>query len=418
MPVRVDGDLDVDVALAPGRAVSPALRDNRGDRSGGSCPRLYRWRPWIHSRTDVNTRRIALAVGDSAGHFYPALAVADAYARRASDTDVVFFGPPGFAGELAARHHCRYFEIIGAQLVRAGLGRRIAGAARTLAGVIVARRHLRVLKPRLVVGFGGYSSGATLLAARTLRLATAVHEGNVRPGLANRWLARIVDRVYVNHGEARQFLAPRSLRVTGWPVRAEVAALADVPRRPWRGDRPARLLVCAASRGGAFFAREVPKLLERLARLEIPLEVHHQSGDAEPLPIQRAYERAGIAARVSPFIDDVSAAYRWADVAIVRAGAGTIAELAVAGLPALLVPLADAADDHQTRNARAFAASGAARWAFEREWDAPAAAAQLAHLLSDSESYAAMSSAARRLATPGAADAVVDDCELLMRGRW
>jgi UDP-N-acetylglucosamine--N-acetylmuramyl-(pentapeptide) pyrophosphoryl-undecaprenol N-acetylglucosamine transferase len=361
---------------------------------------------------------VALAVGVTAGHFYPALAVAEAYLRRASDTEVVFFGPRGFGAELAARHHCRYYRITGAQLARTGAGGRLIGTARTLAGIVQARRQLHTLKARLVIGFGGYSSGAILLAARTLRLTTAVHEANVRPGLANRWIARVVDRVYVNHAEAAQFLAAQSLGVTGWPVRSQVCALAEWPRQSWRGSRPARILVCAASRGGSFFAREVPALLERLASMEIPLEVHHQSGDVEPLPIELAYTRAGIVARVSPFIDDMATAYRWADLAIVRAGAGTIAELALAGLPALLVPLANAADDHQTVNARAFVASGAAAWAHQRDWDARAVAAQLAHLLSDSESFAAMSSAARRLAAPGAADALVDDCEALMRGRW
>jgi UDP-N-acetylglucosamine--N-acetylmuramyl-(pentapeptide) pyrophosphoryl-undecaprenol N-acetylglucosamine transferase len=194
-------------------------------------------------------------------------------------------------------------------------------------------------------------------------LATAIHEANIRPGLANRWIARLVDRVYVNHAETAQVLASQRLVVIGWPVRSYLCELAELPRQSWHGVRPARILVCAASRGGSFFAREVPALLERLASTAIPLEVHHQSGDVEPLPIELAYTRAGIVAHVSPFIDDMAAAYRWADLAIVRAGAGTIAELAIAGLPALLVPLADAADDHQTVNARAFVAAGAAAWA-------------------------------------------------------
>lgn len=361
---------------------------------------------------------MALAVGDTAGHFYPALAVAEAYVRHASDTEVVLVGPRGIGAELAARHHHPYWEIAGAQLARVGAAGRMLGAARTLVGIAQARRRLLALQTRLVIGFGGYSSGAILLAARTLRVTTAIHEANLQPGLANRWLARVVDRVYVNHAEAAQFLASERLAVTAWPVRSQVCALAEWTRPAWRGTRPAHILVCAASRGGAFFAREVPSLLQRLATLEAPLEVHHQSGDADPRPIQLAYAHAGIAAQVSPFIDDVAAAYRWADLAIVRAGAGTLAELAIAGLPALVVPLADAADDHQTVNARAFVASGAAMSAHESGWDSQAVAAQLAHVLGDAESFAAMSSAARRLAAPGAAAALVDDCEALMAGRW
>lgn len=365
----------------------------------------------------MTTRRVGLAVGDTPGHFYPALAVADAYVRRAPDAEVVFFGPR-VGAELSARHHRRYYEISGAQLVRTGVGGQMMGAARTLAGIVQARRHLLASKTRLVIGFGGYASGAILLAARTLRLTTVIHEANVRPGLANRWLAGVVHGVYVNHAEAAPFLASRNAAVIGWPVRSEIGELAGRPRQLWHGVRPARILVCAASRGGAFFASAIPALLERLTAMAIPLEVHHQSGDIAPPPIELAYRRAGIVARVSPFIDDMAAAYRWADLAIVRAGAGTIAELAIAGLPSLLVPLADAADDHQTVNARAFAAAGAAARADERNWDADAVEAQLAHLLRDAESHAAMSSAARRLAIPGAADALVDECETLMEGHW
>jgi UDP-N-acetylglucosamine--N-acetylmuramyl-(pentapeptide) pyrophosphoryl-undecaprenol N-acetylglucosamine transferase len=148
------------------------------------------------------------------------------------------------------------------------------------------------------------------------------------------------------------------------------------------------------------------------------VDVHHQSDDAPPAPIADAYARAGISAKVSPFIDDVPAAYAWADFAITRAGAGTLAELAVAGLPALLVPLADAARDHQRDNADAAAAAGAALWVSESGWDAADLSGRLVALLAEGGAWTRMAVAARRLAIPGAADAVVDDCEALMRGRW
>jgi UDP-N-acetylglucosamine--N-acetylmuramyl-(pentapeptide) pyrophosphoryl-undecaprenol N-acetylglucosamine transferase len=164
--------------------------------------------------------------------------------------------------------------------------------------------------------------------------------------------------------------------------------------------------------------REVPALLARVAAGGRALDVLHQAGEVVPALVAQAYAQAGIIARVSPFMDDLATCYGWADLAISRAGAGTLAELAVAGLPSLLVPLADAAADHQRWNAALYGAAGAALWTTERDWDGAALAARLAQLLNDGPTWAALSASARRLAVPHAAEAVVDECEQLMRGRW
>ena len=363
-------------------------------------------------------RRIALVVGDTRGHFYPALAVAEAFRTRGDELDVVFFGPRGIGSELAARAGFRYRVVVGAPLARAGLTARVAAGSRTLAGIVLARGALRALGTRLVMGFGGYASGALVLAACTIRVRAVVLEANVRPGLANRLVARVADRVYLNHAAAGRWCSAHRLRVTGWPVRADVRALADLPREGPDRARPARILVCSGSRGGAFLGREVPGLLARVATQGHALDVHHQSGDADPVPIGEAYARAGITARVSPFVDDLAACYRWADFAIARAGGGTLAELAVAGLPSLLVPLADAADDHQRWNAALYGAEGAALWTSERDWDVGTLAHRLATALCDQSTWSALSSSARRLAVPDAANKVVEDCDALMRGDW
>ena len=361
--------------------------------------------------------RIALVVGDTRGHFYPALAVAEAFRRRASDAEIVFFGPRGLGADLAARSGFPYRAVAGSPLARAGLPARAAAAGRTLIGIAQARRALRALGTNLVMGFGGYASGAVILAARTLGIRAAIHEANVHPGLANRLLARVANRVYLNHAAAGTGFPADRLRVTGWPVRDAIRALVDVPRGSPGHARPARILVCSGSRGGAFLAREVPGLLARVVAGGRALEVHHQSADAAPATVGDAYARAGIAARVSRFIDDLPACYRWADLVIGRAGAGTVAELAVAGLPSLLVPLAAAANDHQRGNASLFGAEGAARWTAERDWDPGTLAAWLLHALGDPATWSRLSASARRRAVPDAADAVVDDCERLMRGR-
>ena len=392
-------------------AFVPCRRD-----AGSLSPARMTSRAAIPSPT--RARRVALVVGDTPGHFYPALAVAEAFRRRVADADIVFFGPRGIGAALAARGGLQYRAVLVSQLARASLADRVTAIGRTLVGIVQARCALRPFGAKLVMGFGGYASGPVVLAARTLGVRAVIHEANMRPGIANRWLARLADRVYLNHAAAGRWFPPHRVRVTGWPVRTAVRALADLPRDFPGRTRPARILVCSGSRGGAFLAREVPGLLARVAAGGRVLDVRHQSADASPAAIGDAYTRLGIAACVSPFIDDLPASYGWADLVIARAGAGTLAELAVAGLPSLLVPLADAASDHQRENAARFGADGAALWTRERDWDAAALAAQLAQVLGDPATWNALAASARRLAIPDAADTVLDDCEELMRGRW
>ena len=175
-----------------------------------------------------------------------------------------------------------------------------------------------------------------------------------------------------------------------------------------------RILVTGGSQGAEFLNRNAPELLASVARMGIGVEVRHQVGDFAPSPVVTAYARACLAASVVPYIDDMAAAYAWADFAVTRSGSATIAELAVAGLPSLLVPLPSAAGDHQTANAVAFADAGAACWVAESDWHASELAGQIAGLLRDPQAWLALSRRARELATPDAADVVVASCEAML----
>ncbi len=208
--------------------------------------------------------------------------------------------------------------------------------------------------------------------------------------------------------------------VTGNPVRSEIASVgADIRRPPCPSDRPVRILITGGSQGAHFLDRNAPALLRHMADHGLRLEIRHQVGDGDPAPVRAAYAHAWLSASVTSYIQDMAEAYRWADFAIARAGAGTIAELAVCGLPSLLVPLPGSANDHQTVNAVAFAdAAGAARWVREREWQAETLAARLVSLLHDVHAWTLTSERARQFATPDAARALVADCEDLMAGQW
>jgi UDP-N-acetylglucosamine--N-acetylmuramyl-(pentapeptide) pyrophosphoryl-undecaprenol N-acetylglucosamine transferase len=181
--------------------------------------------------------------------------------------------------------------------------------------------------------------------------------------------------------------------------------------------RPARVLVLSSTRGAPFLAGRVPELLAEVERRGVTVEVLHQSGEVTAGDVAHAYRRVAIKATVAPYLDEIASAYRWADLVIARSGAGTIAEAAAAGVPALLVPLADAAGDHQAANAAAVAAAGAAIAVREEEWRGEALARRITALL-EPPAWVAAARAARGLAAPDAAARIVADCETLMAGRW
>lgn len=357
-------------------------------------------------------RRVALVVGDTPGHLFPALAVATAYRDRHADIEIVFLGPEDSEMNPAVRNGSTYCPVPGAQLARVGPVTRLLSLIRTLFGVVVARRLLRERRTQLILGFGGYSSGAVVLAAKTLGLRTAISEGNVRAGLANRLLGRIVNRIYLASGDV-QYLPRDRACVTGWPIRPEIAALGLNDRR--REDkRRLRILVCSGSRGGEFFARVMPDLAASLRTRGYFVSVWHQCAEAPVDRVKRAYQESEVEARVTSFIDDIAPAYQWADFAITRGGAGVLAEIAAAALPSLIIPLPDAAENHQSWNARRFASLGGALWTGENEWDLTDASRKIDSMMSDPERWASASKAIANLSVPGAAGAIVDDCERML----
>lgn len=356
---------------------------------------------------------IALATGGTAGHVTPALAVADALRRRWPDAQLLFLGSAGgFEARLVAAHGHTFIALPAAPLYGVGALGWLRAIERLAAGVRQARRVLGDADARLVVGFGGYASAGAVLAARTLGVASVVHEANARPGLTNRLLARAAQAVCVSWPETAQRL-PGTVPVhhTGMPIRT---AIATPTARPAPVAGHMRLLVCGGSLGSAFLNRHAAQLAAALRAAGVAVEVRHQAG-ARPLDeIRAGYAAAGVAARVEAHIDQMAAAYAWADCAVACAGAATLAEIAAAALPALVVPLASAADDHQADNAAAFARASGAPWVRESEWDATALAAVLAPLAHDPARWTALSRRVHAIARPDAADAVATVCAGLM----
>lgn len=356
-------------------------------------------------------QRVVLAGGGTGGHVTPALALAEAFRAQVPSCDVLFIGTPqGMEATLVPKRGWRIETVPGSRLVGGGLMAKLKGVRNLIQGILAARAILQREKPSLVIGVGGYASGAALLAARTLGIATAVHESNAVPGLTNRVLGVLVDRVYLGFAAARGDFPRDSSFVSGNPVRPEIRLIGG-DRVGMDGTRPPRILVVGGSQGSEFLNERVPGLLAALGELGVAVEVRHQVGKLAPAPVVARYVDLAIPHTVDAFIDDMAAAYAWADFAITRSGSGTVAELAAAGLPALLVPFPHAAGDHQAANAKAFAEAGAGTWVRQADWSEAKLSQNLKDLLTHSLKWQAASQAARRMAGGDAALAVVADCQ-------
>jgi UDP-N-acetylglucosamine--N-acetylmuramyl-(pentapeptide) pyrophosphoryl-undecaprenol N-acetylglucosamine transferase len=273
---------------------------------------------------------------------------------------------------------------------------------------------MRLFDPQLVVGLGGFASGPGGLAAWLSRRPLVVHEQNAVAGLTNQALSRLAARVYAAFpGAFKKAGKAHAEIVIGNPVREEVALIGETPRpaEDMQGRR-LRLLVVGGSLGAAALNQQVPDALARLAEsggvAALP-EVRHQAGRDKCTATRERYAVAGVEADISEFIDDMAAAYDWADLVVCRAGALTIAELAAAAKPSLLVPYPHAVDDHQTANARQLVEAGAARLLPQ----STLSASSLAEALTDAlvpQRLAAMAVAARGRAHLDAVERLVAGC--------
>lgn len=354
--------------------------------------------------------RVAIAGGGTGGHVTPALAIAAALEAAGVGAPLFVGTAHGLEARLVPARGYRLHTLPGSRLVGGGLIAKIKGLWGLMLGIFAARRVLLQERIEVVIGVGGYASGAALLAARTLGLPTAIHESNAVPGLTNRVLGRLVGRVWIGMAAAAASFAVAKTTLVGNPVRPEIASLRTPRSLPIPGSRPLAVLIVGGSQGARFLNDEVPSLLAAVCAAGVPLRVRHQVGKLEAAPVRAAYAAAGIEADVVAYIDDMAGALSAADLAITRAGSGTLAELAAAGLPALLVPFPFAAGDHQAANAAAFCAAGAGTWSNQAAWQVQKLAPWIVSLLTDPAAYQRASQAARAAGHPDAATVLVADC--------
>jgi UDP-N-acetylglucosamine--N-acetylmuramyl-(pentapeptide) pyrophosphoryl-undecaprenol N-acetylglucosamine transferase len=349
---------------------------------------------------------VLIMAGGTGGHVFPALAVAKVLRERG--VAVVWLGVPASMESRLVPANGFPIEWVRVQGIRGkGLLAWLMAPLRIVDAVLQAMAVLRRVRPRAVLGAGGYVSGPGGIAAWLMRIPLLIHEQNAIPGLTNRWLARLAGQVM--QAFPGTFKASVHARTVGNPVRADIAATpAPASRFAGRSGR-ARLLVFGGSLGAQRLNALVPKALAHLDPERRP-HVRHQAGERGIDAARAAYQENHVEAEVTPFIEDMAAAYAWADVAVCRAGAMTVAELQAAGLGALLIPLPIATDDHQTKNAAALVSVGAARVLQERDMTAESLSACIAELTADRARMLEMAEAARSLRVIDAATQVADFC--------
>ncbi|HET7746686.1 MAG TPA: undecaprenyldiphospho-muramoylpentapeptide beta-N-acetylglucosaminyltransferase [Vicinamibacteria bacterium] len=347
-------------------------------------------------------RTILIAAGGTGGHLFPGIAVADELRARDPGTRVVFVGTPkGLESRLVPRAGYELVLLPILPLKNVGPARMLEGLlalpwALTKAALLVVR-----LRPAAVLGVGGYAGGPLVLMAALLGVRTVILEPNAKPGFTNRVLKPFVRAAAVTYPETIAALGGKGL-VTGNPVRGGFARLPPKAHQP-----PFALLVFGGSQGSRVLNRAMVDALPHLPGAD-RLAVVHQTGTAARDEIARAYSDRSRPAEVVEFLDDMERRFAQADLVVCRSGATTCAELTVAGKAAVLVPFAQAADDHQRHNARALEAAGAAVMVEEKDLSGGRLAAAIKAALEEPGRLEQMETAARRLGRPDAAARVAD----------
>jgi UDP-N-acetylglucosamine--N-acetylmuramyl-(pentapeptide) pyrophosphoryl-undecaprenol N-acetylglucosamine transferase len=360
-----------------------------------------------------------LTGGGTGGHLFPGIALAGALRKRFPESKLVFIGTHRqLDQEILAGLDFEQKSIHCMGLKGMGTLQRVQSLASLPKAVLEARRLIKDFQPEVLVGLGGYVTGPVLLAARWLGIPSCIHEQNSIPGLANRWAARCATKIFVSIPGTYPF-SPAKTLVTGNPVReALLKAARKTPDRPKTGQA-FTLLVMGGSLGAHRLNLLLPEaLIPFQKQVSFPFRVIHQTGQADCQQVQEVYQAAGIQAEVAAFFKDMAAVYKASDLVVARAGATTLAELAVMGLPALLIPYPYAADDHQAANAAYYVAGGGALMSREDELSAEKLTSVLVELAQAPETLGRMAQAMQRLAIPDAAERILDACvHLTQRGQ-
>jgi UDP-N-acetylglucosamine--N-acetylmuramyl-(pentapeptide) pyrophosphoryl-undecaprenol N-acetylglucosamine transferase len=354
------------------------------------------------------TMRTALMMaGGTGGHIYPGLAVAEALVQR--QWKVHWLGTErGMEVQILAKtsiplHTTRFEGFVGR-----GLLTKLITPLKLLNALLAAWRVMRLTRPDIVIGMGGYPALPGGLIATLMRIPLVIHEQNAVAGKTNRILARLADAVLCGFSGA--FPSAARVLVVGNPVRRGLVEI-GVNRPAWDGEQTLRMAIIGGSRGAAALNEIAPKAMAKIPPAQRP-HILHQTGRGNVAPVKAAYLAAGVDADIHEYIDDMATAYANVDVFLCRSGASTVSELACAEMPAILVPYPYHADQQQLHNARYLSAVGAAQLMEQSALTAETLCAAVMSLTS--EKLLAMRVALRAKAQPDATVSIVKSLEALV----
>jgi UDP-N-acetylglucosamine--N-acetylmuramyl-(pentapeptide) pyrophosphoryl-undecaprenol N-acetylglucosamine transferase len=360
--------------------------------------------------------RLLIAGGGTGGHLFPGIALAEEFTTRHPGNAVLFVGTRrGLEARVVPGAGFALETISARGLKGKRLGQLLLGLLALPWSFVESWRILSRFHPDVVVGVGGYASGPVVLAAWLRRIPTAVQEQNALPGWTNRVLGHVVGAVFIAFEEARPAFPESKTHLVGNPVRRNL--LDNYLRNKTAHDR-FEVLVLGGSLGARGLNTRVLEALRPLGDLREAIDFVHQTGRADVERVRAGYRAGGLRAEVVEFIEDMSAAYARASLVVCRAGATTVAELAVCKKASVLVPFPQATDDHQAVNARALVTAGAAVMFRESELTGDKLASTIRALYREPARLRQMERAAGSLGRPEAARELADVCvDLVERGR-
>lgn len=361
-------------------------------------------------KTDTNIIRILVTGGGTGGHLFPAVATAQEFKRRMPETEVLFVGTRrkvdtsslavyGFASKSISCYGLKGKKLL--ELMKA-----LAVLPWSCFQALVIMRSFR---PHIVFGVGGYVTGPVVATAKLLGITTVIHEQNSVPGLANRKLGRIVDRVCLSLPESGELFPISKIVYTGNPVRSTILELTRSSKK--ERNLKKTVLVLGGSQGAQAVNRLVVRALETFSEQQLSLmRVVHQTGAKDLEAVQDMYQNIGVEVDVRSFITEMHKVYEDTDLVVSRAGATTLSELAVLGKPVVLIPFPFAADNHQEKNANYYAAAGGAILFKENELTGEKLAETIWSLLEDNKRRQEMADSMKERSFPDAAGKIVECC--------
>jgi UDP-N-acetylglucosamine--N-acetylmuramyl-(pentapeptide) pyrophosphoryl-undecaprenol N-acetylglucosamine transferase len=356
--------------------------------------------------------RVVIAGGGTGGHLFPGIAIAEEFLKRDAKTKIIFIGTKkGIESRLLNKFGYELKEIDIEGVKGRGIKALIKGVYQIPKSIWQSRRILKQFGPHIVFGVGGYASGPAVLAAYFMSVPTAIAEQNATPGLTNKILGNLADKIFVTYAQTKDSFPQSKVVLSGNPIRASFVAGRGIikEKKDYR-----QLLIFGGSQGAEAINKSVMDMLPQLQGMKNKVHVLHQTGAQQLEEVKKAYEQFGIQAQVTAFIVDMAAAYAAADLIICRAGATSLAEITAAGKAAILIPYPWAANDHQLKNAQALAEEGAAVMIPEKELSGSKLFGVIENLLQDEKKLRQIEDNSLRLSRIDAAAVIVDNCIKLM----